>query len=689
MTYFYKKGTIPFDAKCTSLRKGKIDYINLPVAFDIETSSFYEDDEKRACMYEWSFAIGELVVIGRTWEEFADCMQEVKQIYGVTEKRRMLIFVHNLSYEFQFIRKRFEWESVFALDELKPVKAVTVDGFEFRCSYQLTGYSLAKLAEQIVKNPIEKKTGDLDYKLIRHSETPLSDEELGYCINDVLILTRFIDERAERDGDLTKIPLTKTGYVRNYCRNECLFGGIKTHKKAGKFYTEYRELMNNLTIDADEYRQLKRAFQGGFTHANAINEGLIFRDVHSQDFTSSYPAVMCSEYFPMSRARIVRPTTREEFEKYLKCYCCLFDVRFTDLSERVNYDHPISASRCFDVRGEIEDNGRIVSASSVSLTCTEQDFIVYSKFYKWSKMEIANFRVYVKGYLPKPFIMSILKLYSDKTKLKDVEGYEAEYQNSKEMLNSCYGMCVTDICRDDTLYKEDEWSKSACDIEKAIEIYNKSPRRFLSYAWGVWTTAYARKNLFMGIYSLKHDYIYSDTDSVKYLRHEQHIDFFNGYNKMITEKLRRMCDHYDVDYSYINPITVTGKHKPLGVWSYEGMYSRFKTLGAKRYMVEHDGKINITVAGVNKKAAVPYMIEQYGGAVFEHFDEGLIIPPSRTGKNTHTYINEEHEGDVTDYMGATAHYHELSSVHLEECGYEMSMSALYINYLKGIKEGRI
>ena len=64
------------------------------------------------------------------------------------------------------------------------------------------------------------------------------------------------------------------------------------------------------------------------------------------------------------------------------------------------------------------------------------------------------------------------------TKLKDVDGYESEYLHSKELLNSCYGMCVTDICREETIFDliSKLWSeeKSEIDFEKDIQNYNQN-----------------------------------------------------------------------------------------------------------------------------------------------------------------------------------------------------------------------
>ena len=92
----------------------------------------------------------------------------------------------------------------------------------------------------------------------------------------------------------------------------------------------------------------------------------------------------------------------------------------------------------------------------------------------------------------------LTKLYFDKTTLKNVEGKEAEYQVSKGMINSCYGMCVTDPCRDinEYLSLQDEWYEEKLEnyqIEDYLKKYNDSFSRFLYYPWGVWITAYARR----------------------------------------------------------------------------------------------------------------------------------------------------------------------------------------------------
>lgn len=681
-------------------------WYNTPCAFDIETSSFYEHGEKRAIMYEWTLGLNGAVIVGRTWEEFLEVYNTLVQMLGTYVDRRLIIYVHNLGFEFQFLRKRLEWGSVFSIDQRKPIYACTIDGIEFRCSYLLSGYSLALLGNQLHKYKVHKAVGDLDYSLLRHSKTPLTDKEIGYCVDDVKVVMCYIRERMDADGDITKIPYTKTGYVRNYCRNSCMYVG-KSHQKNSWKYVEYARLMSGLRLGPEEYEQLKRAFQGGFTHANAFYSGQTMYNVSSYDFTSSYPAVMLAEKFPMSSAQHIVITSEEQFKTCLECYCCLFDVEIVGLEASTLFEHPLSASRCHKVVKGVEDNGRLVSAESLVTTLTEQDYYILKQFYTWDYINVYNFKRYKKGYLPTDFVKAILKLYGDKTTLKGVKGREEEYQRSKEMINACFGMTVTDICRDEITYQDGEWGESAVDIAETISKYNNSKKRFLFYPWGVWITAYARRNLFTGIYEFGNDYIYSDTDSLKVLNADKHQEYIEGYNAMIQDKLKRAMRYHGIPFDAITPKTIEGKPKPLGVWDYEGTYTRFKTLGAKRYVTETinkqgDLELSITVSGVNKRSAVPYLIAKYGGVIFDAFSEGLRIPDNcegldiytddgvkidnPCGKNTHTYLDEEQRGAVVDYLGEPCEYEELSSTHLEPTDYTMSLSALYADYLMGIRE---
>lgn len=663
----------------------KISFYNVPCAFDIEVSSFYYNGEKNASMYIWQFGILNWVTYGRTWEEYQNFLAVLSEVLGLSEDMRLVVYVHNLAYEWQFVRKILKWDKVFFLDERKPVYAIT-GGYEFRCSLKLSSKSLAKVGEDLVKYKEHKHVGDLDYQLNRFHSTPLTDEELGYCEADIRVLLAYIQEKIETDKQIDYIPLTNTGYVRNHCRKACF-----------RKYKDYKRLMSELTLDADEYSQLKRGFAGGFTHANAryVAEGKEkpLENVGSFDFTSSYPAVMLTEQFPMSKSKLIGHIDDwNQFHYYLNNYCCLFDVTLTNVFPKVDYDHPISRSKLIKFEGITEDNGRIVSADMMSLTMTEQDWFVFDSFYNYEHIEVRMFRIYEKRFLPKPFYRAILELYKKKTILKDVEGEEINYMISKNMLNAAYGMIVTDIVREviEYDYENSEYTKPIKpDLEEAIEKYNKATKRFLFYPWGVWVTAYARRNLFSGILACGEDYIYSDTDSIKIFNPEKHMDYINDYNNKLLNKIEKISAYLGIDSTEYAPKNKKGVSKPIGIWEYEGTYKRFKTLGAKRYLYEkQDGKYVLTVAGVNKKKACEYLVKKYGDP-FKGFTHDLIVPEEYSGRLTLTYIDKPCDGVAKDYLGNTCEFHEKSFIHMEPSEYNLTMSSEYrgfINLIYGIKE---
>lgn len=381
-------------------------------------------------------------------------------------------------------------------------------------------------------------------------------------------------------------------------------------------------------------------------------------------------------------------------------HCCMFRVAFTNLVPLNDIEHPISISKCRNTEETAVDNGRVVTAKYLETTCTEQDFRTYSRFYDWEKVKIFDCVAYPKGYLPTPFVKAILKLYKDKTVLKGIAGEEVNYLLSKEMLNSAYGMTVTDIVRENLEYSENDITGCHSNyddkdfdegkfLEEQINRYNNNPYRFLFYAWGVWVTAYARANLFSGIRAVDRDYIYSDTDSIKITNPEKHFKYIEAYNQDISEKLRIACEYHGIDFSETKPKNNRGEEKPLGAWEFEGIYDEFKTLGAKRYLWREGEKWQLTAAGVNKSMGMKYLLkraEELECSPFDLFTMNLVIPKDFSGRLVLTYIDEPVKGTIRDYLGNVGEYEELSSIHMESTEYSFNPVDEFIRYLFSIRE---
>lgn len=658
--------------------KSEIEYANVACSFDTETTSTKVNGQKAAFTYFWQFALtDDFYCYGRTWQDFRTLINYISSRLSLNPNHALICYIHNLSFEFQFMRKWFDWDTVFAVKDRTPIKAMTEQGVEFRDSYILSGLPLKLVAENLTSHSIKKLVGDLDYSLVRTDVTRVTEKELGYMLNDVIILIYYITEQIEQYGNIARIPLTNTGRVRQAVKE-------KAFSKENRYLTQKQ--MSMLTLTPDLYLKLKRAFAGGFTHANKNYVGKVVQDVQSMDFTSSYPTVLLSSNrYPMSRPLEYHFTDNERFIRDLhnQKMMFFFTATFKELVTKIDFENYLSKSKCFDTENLVENNGRVWMASKLSVTICSIDFEIIENCYDWLDVEFSDITMFTCNYLPKYMLESVIQFYQQKTTLKGVEGKEREYLLYKGMLNSLYGMTVTDIAKPEITYSH-EWGKELVDLPKVIDDYNNNRYRFLYYPWGVVVTALARQNLWTGILELKNDYVYSDTDSVKFINAEKHTEYFKRYNKDITEKLKTMCEKKGFNYSDLAPKTVKGVSKPLGVWDDDGFYTYFKTLGAKRYVLVENGSFKTTIAGLGKKAGAEYLLKISNGdplQAIKNFKIGLFVPAGETGKNTHTYIDDEFIGNVTDYQGVTRETESLSSVHLEPTSFRMTISKTFAEFL--------
>ena len=655
-------------------RKNSLRYYNIECGFDIETTSTYIDGNKTAWMYEWTLGIKNTIIIGRTWKEFVNTINMLQNIYS---NAIWVIYVHNLSFEFQFMREYLPIDDVFA-SEARTVLYARSNNIEFRDSYILSGYSLGKLAENLLTHKIEKLKGDLDYSLIRTSDTTLTKEELGYCVNDVLIILYYINEQITEFGNIVKIPMTNTGRVRNHCREKCLFITKKDGKKGRNH--DYMNLMKSEYMTADLYKMARLAFRGGFTHASITNVFKLLTKVGSFDLTSAYPAMMVSKMFPVGSPEQLEKCSLKQWDYGCSKYSMLGCVKFKGLRTKEDvYDNYISwipAKMTATGLGQLNNN-RVTSADTLNMIITNIDWWVITRTYEWDEVEFYNIYIWKNGRLPKELVDCILAFYEAKTTLKGIPEKTLEYQNGKGKLNGIYGMIVQDPLKDSNIYDDGTWSTQAINLDEAIERYNNSPSRFTYYVQGLWVTAYCRQAVWKAILEVGEDYVYTDTDSVKMLNPEKHVKWFEDYNKEIKDEMFKAMDYYGFSYDRVMPKTIKGESKLLGVFDFEGIYDEFKTLGAKRYMTRTGEKYELTCSGVVKEA-VSYIVEQGG---FSAFTETFKIPPEHTGKLSHTYIDIPFNDPVMDYQGNITTIDSLSSIHLEPVGYEMNPDNEWIEWL--------
>ena len=657
-------------------------YDNNIYTFDIETSSYIildnkiyqgiyydklSDVEKKRClkrshMYIWMFSINDIVYYGRTWNELKLFLKRLDECISDTK----YVFIHNLAFEFQYLKSNFHFEDVAARKSHKVIMAIMKDyNIILRCSYMMTNVAL-KYLPKIFDLPVEKKVGDLDYSKIRNPNTPLSDKELGYCEYDCLVLYYYILKELEVYEDVKHIPTTSTGKVRRELQDL-----TRTNFK-------YRRLVYRaINVDPHVYNLLCDGFIGGYTHANWIHADEVLKNVDSYDEVSAYPYVMTSYRYPNSEFRKCFITKREQMSKR---FAYLLVVKFKNVKCKY-YNNFISSSKCRNLRGAKYDNGRLISADEFEMTITDIDFYFYLDTYDL-EYEIIECYYSTKAFLPKTLIEFILDKYVGKTELKGVEGKEMEYGRIKSMYNSIYGMSVTNNIRDNVVYHDYDgtWEEVELTNEEIIEkLQGEKKKSFLSFAYGVWVTAYARDNLLRRVIALDPYVVYCDTDSIKLIEgYDKNI--FSQYNESVKTRIENVSKILNIDINKFAPSDIKGNKHMLGLFECESekgkdfTYEEFITQGAKKYAYKNDDKIHITVAGVPKKGASALKS-------LDDFRDNFIFSYNDTEKNLLMYTENQESIEVEDYLGLSYNITDKSGCCVLPNSYELSKSLDYVNLI--------
>ena len=639
--------------------KKRLKYKDIITAFDIETTRLVDIEQSVMYIWQWQFD-EDYTVVGRTWEQFAAFQRKIAKIL---DDSVLVVFVHNLSYEFQFLRGIYQFspDEVFAIKSRKVLKCNMHGCFEFRCSYIHSNMNLDTYTKKMgVKH--KKLTGTFDYEKIRYPWTKLSNDELAYCVHDVQGLVEAIKIEMEHDGDnLYTFPLTSTGYVRRDAKkamSNVSFGFVK-----------------NQLPDYEIYKMLREAFRGGNTHANRYYANYTLHNVHSADRSSSYPDVMCNCKFPISEFYRLGDLPYKDVVKLIekRNKALIMRVAITGIYlSRIDWGCPyLSISKCRHIENALEDNGRILSADYLETTLTDIDLRIVLQEYSFTDIRFFDVASSRYGYLPTPLINTICQYYHYKTELKNVPGQELLYMKSKNKLNSLYGMCAQDPVKQSILFINNDFQEQNEEEEKLLLEHNK--KAFLAYQWGVWVTAWARYRLEEGIILAHGDienpnspqFVYCDTDSVKYLGD---IDLAVFNRQRITDSKRSGA--YATD--------------PAGIIHYMGVYEKehdmceFRTMGAKKYVYREtpEDKLTCTIAGVSKSLGGKEL-ESHGGITAFH--EGFTFEQAGG-------LEAVYNDDIDTVIYIDGHsLHITANVVLRPSTYTLGLSADYKRLLTEVR----
>ena len=642
----------------------KTQYKDLISAFDIETTQL--DDIKQGVMFCWQICISGWTLLGRSWSQFKYLIKFIESQLKPNEK--MVVFVHNLSYEFQFLSGLFWFDAkdVFATDRRKVLRAST-GKIEYRCSYILTNMSLAEFTKKMSVEHKKLSGDDFNYKIKRFPWTQLTDLEINYALNDVIGLVEAVEKYMSIENDnLYTLPLTSTGFVR------------RDVKKVVRLLSH--RMMVNLQPDYLLFCALHEAFRGGNTHTNRYFTDSIVYQVKSADRSSSYPDELCNREFPMSKFQYVGFQSLEKVLQKIDHHYALL-MRVT-IRGNLHLKDPfwgfpyIPISKCKGVKESqcVMDNGRILQTEGpFEMVITDVDLRIILQQYDFDEILFTQVWMSRYGKLPAQIRSIVARYYRNKTELKDVEGQENFYMKEKAKLNAIYGLMVQSPVKQSIKFRSghkdeddipDEWilddSISQADL---LEKYSK--KGFLPYQWGVWCTAWARYDLEEGLRLLDpKNAVYIDTDSIKYIGDAN----FTGYNedRVSASKINQA---YATDPKGITHF--------MGVLEDEKTAYKFITQGAKKYCKEsEDGHIELTCAGVSKKKGAAEL-ERAGG--IEAFRDGFIF---MEGAGLNTIYND----DVSMWIKIDGHRLKVTkNVYMYDDVYTLGKTAEYDIIVKKCK----
>lgn len=602
--------------------KSHVSFNDAIIMLDTETSKEVPGTNCKNYVVAWTISIRayEQNIVTLYGSRPSECIHTLNQMIMNMPGDKTVIYVHNLSYDWVFLRKYLLAEYGTPLHQLNtnshfPLFIEFSSGLIFRDSLSLAQRSLEKWAKDL-DVPHQKAVGYWDYDAKRNQDARFTPEEKTYIEHDTLAGVECIEKTMkELHKSIYSIPYTATGIPREAVR-----------KLAKENW--FREKFLRIVPPYETQMKLERVFHGGYTHNNRHYIGVVTYGVTTaKDFASSYPYCMMAEKFPMERFAKFRNCSVDFILRNSEKYAYIFKLIL--IKPRLKTDNTampaLQKSKGVKMVDPVEDNGRILCAGYFEIWLNEIDLGVIAQQYEWDAAYCIEVEFSRKDYLPKWFTDYVYKCFKDKTQLKG--GDPVAYNIAKGKLNSLYGMCVQkpikQVIEEDYLTGE----FGIKDGEDPKEIYDKyvhNRNSVLPYQWGVWTTSYAYKHLFE-LGSCAGLWLYSDTDSC----------YGQDWNEEALEAYNENCRKILTARGYPG-VEHNGRIYWPGVAETDGVYQEFVSVGAKRYAVrDMKGKVKTVVAGVPRKGFQCLKDDLH------NFKAGLIFDGETTGKKLHTYYFED------------------------------------------------
>ena len=629
------------------------------LVLDIETSKEMKYDEKleKQMPYKvWlSYGVCKLFDIKgkeikkvrfREWDRLHKFLTYISNSF----RKKIMCFVHNLSFEFDFLIKNISKPKKFLCNSSHSVICATLEDFniEFRCTYQLSRLPLWKIGEMYNFPKLED-----DYcNIYPYEDVP--EKKWEYCERDCDILCPYILDEVKTYKMLAYLPYTSTGKVRKELKwklSDC------TDKEW--------DLMPN----EDCFNALNKTFRGAITMSNPrFTNKLIKSKVRSFDEKSKYPSIMLCKEFPYTIEKVL------DFDNntYKQYKFWIGKVRLTNIYSKFDWG-VMSSNTCeyVDLFNADIFNGKIINCGLVEIFITNVDLELFKSVYHIEKIEFLEFYKCEKyGRLPEPFIelikmfaepkyilgkelKEIVKIYGENS--DEYREKNKEYMDSKAKLNGIYGMMVQKLTSPEYYIDENYIWHERENEYKCI----KGKHLNRNFLFGIFITAYSRYDLVINIiHNCPYNFVYCDTDSIKY------IDMGKDF-----EDLNDDIPEYLQEFKYL---------KGFNKFEEEDFYTEFITYGAKKYAYIRNGEFGFTVAGLPKSTKINS---------FDEFKLDTIYKNCKLAKryiyhNVYTDIDEFTQEILQQFYEENGEIYDNGGIALFETDYHLNMTESDKDYIE-------
>lgn len=417
------------------------------------------------------------------------------------------------------------------------------------------------------------------------------ERDMEYFIPDLMVVAETLIEHIKREG----LRFKKTQASQAFANFE-------------EFFPAWKRRCPPLSVELDEL--IRPAYVGGMAYVPPTYAGIDHYDIGVFDINQSYPYQWASKPMPYGVPEIENNPTAPKMNKFWVAELhAIFRVKEWHMPcvsmKQIVQGKPISSDKwVHDSEGVVKLRISSVDYATIA-ECYDFEVIKWIWVVYWPQKVHKEIRAFVEhNFKIRTESKQQAKVATD---LETIQELLITADGAKKNNNSSYGKMGEEIVKKGKTPHDLGKHKAVRWVVDREDIQTEYKRKFLPMAIAI--TAYGRQQLCRFGNILGKYFLYSDTDSVHYLRKGQ---------LRITQAQRSKT------------IEVGSK---LGGWKYEGTYVRGRYLRPKAYMEQReDGTVEVTLAGLPADPHTGMGSKQRSCITWDNFHIGYEVPAHVSNK---------------------------------------------------------